>query len=457
MPEPYASTHSHQKLPVQAQSSTKYITVKPLIQHRDSTPYLYLDWFSRNQIACTLSFLGSVILLQTLAKPFRAYTGRFLYLSYARPATSSYQQGIDDIYYVFAWVVNFTALRAITIEWILRPISGYLGVSERNRLRFAEQGWLVAYYGIFWTIGMFLWINSDYWLDNKAIWAIWPSRDMSGLFKWYNLAQLAFWVQQILVIHMEKRRKDHTQMLTHHIITCTLISVTYVYRYTRAANVVLCLMDVVDLILPIAKILRYLCYETACNIAFGLFVVLWFLARHVMYLQLCYGIYSSVPGNDTMLFGCYQGGSRQRLDMPPQPDYFSHLLWPFESADGVICLNGEVKWIFLGMLGFVQALSMIWFTMILKVIAGILIGKSVEDTRSEDEAEDDNTEIDSATDVKKQMNVMDLNICVSSGEMGGTTGALVNPGLKPRFTNTRRRSGALEKEILARIGCEKPQ
>lgn len=74
---------------------------------------------------------------------------------------------------------------------------------------------------------------------------------MSGTFKWYYLAQLAFWVQQILVIHIEARRKDHAQMLTHHIITCTLVSVTYFYRYTRAANVVLCLMDVVDLILPV--------------------------------------------------------------------------------------------------------------------------------------------------------------------------------------------------------------
>lgn len=75
---------------------------------------------------------------------------------------------------------------------------------------------------------------------------------MTGTFKWYYLVQLAFWIQQILVIHIEQRRKDHAQMLTHHIITCVLISITYVYRYTRAANVVLCLMDVVDLLLPVS-------------------------------------------------------------------------------------------------------------------------------------------------------------------------------------------------------------
>ena len=75
---------------------------------------------------------------------------------------------------------------------------------------------------------------------------------MSGTFKLYYLVQLAFSLQQILVIHIEARRKDHAQMLTHHIITCTLVSIAYIYRYTHVANVVLCLMDVVDVMLPVS-------------------------------------------------------------------------------------------------------------------------------------------------------------------------------------------------------------
>jgi len=77
---------------------------------------------------------------------------------------------------------------------------------------------------------------------------------MSGTFKWYYLVQMAFWTQQIIVIHIEKQRKDYSQMLTHHIITCTLIAITYIYRYTRAANVVLCLMDLVDFLLPVSSL-----------------------------------------------------------------------------------------------------------------------------------------------------------------------------------------------------------
>jgi hypothetical protein len=97
-----------------------------------------------------------------------------------------------------------------------------------------------------------LWYNSVYWLNNAELWTAWPSREMSGFFKWYYLIQLSFCAQQLLAIHMEARRKDYVEMLTHHIITCSLISITYVYRYTRAANVVLCLMDLVDILLPVS-------------------------------------------------------------------------------------------------------------------------------------------------------------------------------------------------------------
>lgn len=75
---------------------------------------------------------------------------------------------------------------------------------------------------------------------------------MSGTLKWYLLVQLSFWVQQILVINIEERRKDHYQMLTHHIITSSLLGSAYIYGFYNVSNVVLCLMDIVDLLLPVS-------------------------------------------------------------------------------------------------------------------------------------------------------------------------------------------------------------
>jgi acyl-CoA-dependent ceramide synthase len=95
-----------------------------------------------------------IISLHALSPQSRIHTGKFLHLSYPAEAAHTYTQGLDDMYFVFAWVVNFTALRAISIEHILRPLAGPLGVAPKNHLRFAEQGWLVLYYGYFWTLGM---------------------------------------------------------------------------------------------------------------------------------------------------------------------------------------------------------------------------------------------------------------------------------------------------------------
>lgn len=94
--------------------------------------------------------------------------------------------------------------------------------------------------------------TSKYWLDLRQLWAGWPDRELSWLFKWYYLVQFAFWVQQILVVNIEKRRKDHNQMFTHHIITCTLMLASYSYHQTKVGNLILCLMDGVDLFLAVS-------------------------------------------------------------------------------------------------------------------------------------------------------------------------------------------------------------
>lgn len=99
--------------------------------------------------------------------------------------------------------------------------------------------------------------NSDYFFNLFALWTNFPDRAMTGLFKWYYLAQFAFWLQQIMVVHIEERRKDHWQMFTHHIITCALIFGSYGNYQTKAGNTILCLMDVVDLVFPVSGLSRF--------------------------------------------------------------------------------------------------------------------------------------------------------------------------------------------------------
>src|SRR5436309_15635021 len=94
--------------------------------------------------------------------------------------------------------------------------------------------------------------HSNYWLNLSELWTSWPTRETGGLLKWYYLVQYAFWMQQILVVNIEERRKDYHQMFAHHIITCALMFGSYGYHQTRVGNAFLCVMDVVDLLLPVS-------------------------------------------------------------------------------------------------------------------------------------------------------------------------------------------------------------
>ena len=96
--------------------------------------------------------------------------------------------------------------------------------------------------------------NSDFWLNLHGIWQGWPFREIEGLFKFYYLVQWAFYLQQILVVNIEEKRKDYLQMFVHHIFTAILIFLSYGYYHTRVGVIILCIMDLVDIILPVSTI-----------------------------------------------------------------------------------------------------------------------------------------------------------------------------------------------------------
>lgn len=84
------------------------------------------------------------------------------------------------------------------------------------------------------------------------MWTDWPQRQIDPVMKGYILAQWGFWLQQIIVINIEEKRKDYWQMLSHHVITIGLISSCYSYYFTRVGNFILVIMDVVDIVLSVS-------------------------------------------------------------------------------------------------------------------------------------------------------------------------------------------------------------
>lgn len=220
------------------------------------------DWLVDNQIRTflnilvlflgmpltTLSVLGATHLFVD-----QPYTAKFFSLSHFNPSTRLYNKGPGDWPFVTTWVLSFTLLRAILMRFAFEPFFHRFAPhpTRHAATRFAEQAWSVFYCTISFVIGLYIVLTSPYWGDMREMWANYPQIESDGSFKAYYLVEMAFWLQQVFVLNIEARRKDFWQMFTHHIITCTLIFMSYTYNVTCVGNVILCIMDSSDILLSV--------------------------------------------------------------------------------------------------------------------------------------------------------------------------------------------------------------
>lgn len=86
-----------------------------------------------------------------------------------------------------------------------------------------------------------------------------PHRNLGPAIKFYYLFQAAYWVQQsvVLVLRLEKPRKDHMELTLHHIITIALIALSYRFHFTHIGISVYITHDISDLFLAVSHLLGF--------------------------------------------------------------------------------------------------------------------------------------------------------------------------------------------------------
>jgi very-long-chain ceramide synthase len=194
-------------------------------------------------------------------------------------------------------------------------------------------------------------------------------------------------------------------------------------------------------------------------------MVTWIAARHVGYLMICYSVYSDLPAVTN--FGCYRGSNGAITGPFPAPDRLGHLFEPFRDPEGVVCFNNGIKWGFLSALLFLQGITIMWFTMIVKVAVNVLKGGQADDIRSDDEGDDEEEEEEEEEIHEKLIHAMEEQIDdLYEPQPFEEEVGVEAINLKGRTWNTRKSAGHASgvslpghsdrKELLGRIGCDKP-
>ncbi|PPQ99050.1 hypothetical protein CVT24_003610 [Panaeolus cyanescens] len=282
----------------------------------------------------------------------------------SKPDDPRYQKTWFDLLFLAYYVVFFSFLRQIVTVNISRPLAKYFGLKRESKIeRFGEQVYALVYFAFFgsWGYRVMNQILSS-WYNTSEFWLEYPHWDMKPELKRYYLMQFSYWCQQLLVLilGLEKPRKDYTELVAHHFVTLWLVGQVNLYFHLALFYMS---MDIPDACLAFSKILNYIQWNRAKVFSFLAFFVTWTYFRHYLNLRILWSVW---------------------FEQPNVPEWTKHWSW----SEGVYMTGWLQSQIFLPLF-LLQLLNLFWYYLILKILIRAIATAEADDDRSDDEGDDE--------------------------------------------------------------------
>ncbi|KAJ9296480.1 hypothetical protein DTO271G3_5178 [Paecilomyces variotii] len=279
-----------------------------------------------------------------------------------------YGKGKKDIAFVAFYTVVLSFTREFLMQRLIRPWGQWCGIRGKSKMhRFMEQVYTAMYFAVFGPFGLYVMSKTNIWYFNTtAMFEGFPHREHTAIFKAYYLLQASYWAQQaiVLMLQLEKPRKDFKELVAHHIITLSLIGLSYRFHFTYMGLAVYITHDISDFFLATSKTLNYL-DSIIIGPYFGLFVGVWIYLRHYINLKILWATLTEF-----------------------------RTVGPFE-------LNWETQqykcwisqYITFALLASLQAVNLFWLFLILRILKNYLFDNVKKDERSDNEDEGEEDEV----------------------------------------------------------------
>ncbi|RYP31478.1 hypothetical protein DL767_005769 [Monosporascus sp. MG133] len=292
----------------------------------------------------------------------------FIFLSYKLPlepdadpdTPPQYGKGLWDIAFVSFYTVVLSFTREFVMQEFLRPLAKFCGLKSRGKqARFMEQMYTALYFAVLGPAGMYVMSRTPVWYFHTAgMYENFPHRTHEAIFKFYYLFQAAYWAQQaiVLLLGMEKPRKDFKELVAHHIVSLVLIALSYRFHFTYMGLAVYITHDISDFFLATSKTINYL-DSVLVGPYFGLFMCVWIYMRHYLNLRIIASLFTEFK-----TVGPYE------------------LNW--ETQQYKCWLSFYITFALLASL---QALNLFWLFFIVRIAYRFVVYQTADDDRSEAE------------------------------------------------------------------------
>lgn len=265
--------------------------------------------------------------------------------------------GVCGLFSLCFFVLNWT-LRLLVIEPSIRA---FTRVKPHQVRKMAQSVMEACLYGTFTAVGLLL-IPTAPWAWPSDLW--WQCFQhgtcdvMTSSLRCYYVLYAARYLQMSASLCLEPKRADFVNMAVHHLATVFLIFLSYLWNWTRVGAVVMVIMDPADVPLHLAKVCKYTAESKKKRCAwhfwtsrfFELFGFSFFVTRILMFSYVCWSILVE--------------GSR----------YIPNF-------------GGVAGRVGIALCFVLLILQILWFRLILKVVARMLRGQDPDDVRSDDEDE----------------------------------------------------------------------
>lgn len=165
-------------------------------------------------------------------------------------------KGKKDFAFVAFYTVVFFFWREFLMNTAIRPLAKHCGMKGSKTSRFMEQVYSALYFGLFGLFGLYVMKQTDLWyFRTTPMFEGFPHREHIGVFKAFYLLEAGAWSQQVIVLllQLEKPRKDFKEFVLHHVITLSLIFLSYRFHFANMGIAVYITHDVSDFFLAVCS------------------------------------------------------------------------------------------------------------------------------------------------------------------------------------------------------------
>ncbi|RKU44179.1 hypothetical protein DL546_007024 [Coniochaeta pulveracea] len=359
--------HEHQKANGSANHQLSSAQAKKAGTRRRDRPFhkRVLSYAKRHTWTVPLAILLTFGLLYALNPSESNPVHHFIFLSYKLPqpdpsVPAQYGKGKWDFAFFSFYTIVLSFTREFIMQQVLRPWARHAGIRSRGKqARFMEQTYTALYFGVMGPVGMYVMSQTPVWyFSTYGLYEGYPHKSHIAVFKFYYLFQAAYWAQQALVmlLGLEKPRKDFKELIGHHVVSLALIFLSYRFHFTYMGLAVYVTHDISDFFLASSKTLNYLDHPIT-GPYFFIFMCVWIYMRHYLNLRIIYSLFT-----EYRTVGPYE------------------LNWETQEYKCWIAL-----YITFFLLAALQSLNLFWLFFIIRIAYRFVVHHTANDDRSDDE------------------------------------------------------------------------